>query len=90
MKALILEAVNAWRHYIKRVLVTVSPDRPGAHRSRAEAIFTVNSGDLSMWFLITKEWLGRLVVPPQIPSACFVFLLILFLKGKKFQMERLL
>ena len=60
VNALILEGVNVWRHYTKRVpqgAVHVSPDRPGAHRSRAEEIFIVNSGDLSMWFLM-NGWVG--------------------------------
>jgi len=31
--------------------VQVSPDRTGAGRSRAEAMFTVNSGELRMLFI---------------------------------------
>jgi hypothetical protein len=56
MKALILESINAWKNYQKRM-----PSRSSASVIRshslpgAEAMLTPNSRDLRMWFSITSS-----------------------------------
>ena len=47
----ILESVNAWKNYKKRIQSMSSADR--VHR--AEVMFTLNSWDLTMWFPMISE-----------------------------------
>jgi hypothetical protein len=86
VKALILESVNTWKNYKKRMPSRISAGVTRAGEHRAEIMFTLNSRDLRMWVsmiqrsrgsnesrmsvMFLKHWVTTSVTPEYLSRMC--------------------